>query len=296
MQEITNQVMLQNLERVLQKISGTRSQVGAFDVFTQRMMLQRNWGFEFYLEPRILEYARWLEVSDEETNFTYAMKNRHHLAGWVDCVTRCGIARANAVLDEIENDVWLIDYIRAAERQSQSRERYHALGSALYGRRVGWYAIARITRPGLVVETGVDRGLGSVILCRALMLNAEEGFPGVYMGTDINPEAGYLLRDPLTRFGAIHYGDSIETLRKLDRKIDLFINDSDHSAEYEAAEYRTIHRSLAENAVLLGDNSHATSKLYEFAVEHDMSFVHFQEMPQDHWYPGAGIGAAFRRP
>lgn len=295
MQDITNNLMLQNLETVLQKIANSRSHVGKLDVQAQTSLIHRNWGFEFYIEPRIFDYARWLEASDESSNFTYALKNRHHLAGWVDAVTGCGLSRANTVLDEIENDSWLIDYIRDAEVQSRSRERYRVLGSALYGRRIGWYAIARIIKPSLIVETGVDRGLGSVILCRALMINSEEGHPGVYMGTDINPEAGYLLREPLSRFGAIHYGDSIETLRRIDRQIDLFINDSDHSADYEADEYRTILNRLSKDAIVLGDNSHATSKLYEFARENALAFLHFQEMPLDHWYPGAGIGAAFRR-
>jgi hypothetical protein len=44
----------------------------------------------------------------------------------------------------------------------------------------------------------------------------------------------------------ILYGDSIESLAKLDESIDLFINDSDHSAEYEAREYITVGPRLSE--------------------------------------------------
>lgn len=61
-----------------------------------------------------------------------------------------------------------------------------------YSRRIGWYIIARIIKPKTIIETGVDKGMGSVILSEALIKNEKEGFKGKYYGTDINPEAGYL--------------------------------------------------------------------------------------------------------
>jgi hypothetical protein len=62
---------------------------------------------------------------------------------------------------------------------AQDREVARAIGSRLarrtdrnrsmpFGRRLGWYAIARLRRPGLIVETGVHDGLGSTALLRAL--------------------------------------------------------------------------------------------------------------------------------
>ena len=77
--------------------------------------------------------------------------------------------------------------------------------------------------------------------------------------------------------------------------IDLFINDSDHSAEYESEEYKTISNKLSEHAIILGDNSHSSNKLFEFSLETKRHFVFFQEKPFKHWYPGAGIGISFKR-
>ena len=68
-----------------------------------------------------------------------------------------------------------------------------------FGRRLGWYAIARATKPKVIVETGVERGHGSVLLCSAILHNAIEGFPGRYFGTDIDPSAGWLLTGKLPR-------------------------------------------------------------------------------------------------
>ena len=93
--------------------------------------------------------------------------------------------------------------------------------------------------------------------------------------------------------GKILYGDSIESLSQLDQKIDLFINDSDHSADYEYREYLTIKDKLAENAVILGDNSHVTDKLVLFSDFTKRNFLFFREEPSNHWYPGAGIGISF---
>ena len=137
--------------------------------------------------------------------------------------------------------------------------------------------------------------MGACLLTAALKRNAQEGYEGRYFGTDINPLAGYLLSGDYANYGSILYGDSIESLKKFGSDIDLFINDSDHSAEYEAEEYKTIANMLSQYAVILGDNSHCTDKLLEFSLEANRHFIFFQERPKKHWYPGAGIGISFRR-
>ena len=44
---------------------------------------------------------------------------------------------------------------------------------------------------------------------------------------------------------------------------------------------------------MIGDNSHVTNKLAEWSVENGRKFLFFSEKPQEHWYPGAGIGVSF---
>jgi hypothetical protein len=150
-------------------------------------------------------------------------------------------------------------------------------------------------KPKVVVDTGVDKGLGSCILASALKRNSEEGNPGRYYGTDINPYAGYLLSGPYKEFGEILYGDSIESLKKFHHKIDLFINDSDHSKEYEEREYEIIKGNLTEKSIILGDNSDYSEKLLEFSLQTNRHFIYFHEMPHNHWYPGCGTGISFYR-
>lgn len=163
-----------------------------------------------------------------------------------------------------------------------------------FARRVGWYAFARALKPKVIVETGVDKGLGSCVLTAALILNETEGFGGRYFGLDIDPEAGYLLQGRFKEHGEMIFGDSVETLRSFEPAVDLFINDSDHSEDYEYMEYETIHGKLSPNAVILGDNAHCTSKLLEFSQKNGRKFLFFGEKPKGHWYPGGGIGVLFK--
>jgi hypothetical protein len=49
-------------------------------------------------------------------------------------------------------------------------------------------------------------------------------------------------------------------------------------------------KSLAKDFVILGDNSHVSSSLLYFAKKNDYKYIFFSEEPENHWYPGAGIG------
>jgi predicted O-methyltransferase YrrM len=149
-------------------------------------------------------------------------------------------------------------------------------------------------KPKVVVETGVDKGLGSIVLCAALLRNRSEGHDGQYYGTDLNPKAGYLLCGKYSEVGKVLYGDSLESLRAMKNTIDIFINDSDHSATYEAAEYEAIVPLLSEASIILGDNSHVTPALLNFSRLHQRKFLFWKEEPINHWYPGGGIGFSFK--
>jgi hypothetical protein len=246
-----------------------------------------------YIRPMLEQIEAWLAQSRETTNFTYDLQplNLRYLAAFLTHVTGQSYERCNACLGELLGDRELAEHLAGVTAASPRRDISDS--TARYGRRVGWYALVRLMHPKVVVETGVDKGLGSCVLCAALRRNAAEGHPGRYYGTDISPTAGWLLRPPYSEFGRILVGDSIASLTQLNETIDLFINDSDHSAEYEGREYQTIAPKLGAHGVILGDNSHCSEELLEFARATGRRFLFFQEKPQDHWYPGAGIGAAF---
>ena len=239
--------------------------------------------------------VKWLFYSNEYTNLTYNLEqvNTHYLASLIALVIKSDHATILAYMDEAEGDAELKQHIQdaiAASPFTSATDR-----AVRFGRRLGWYAIVRAMKPEVVIETGVDKGLGACLLSAALMRNYEEGHDGRYFGTDINPNAGYFLSGKYAEYGRVLYGDSIETLRSFDLKVDLFINDSDHSAGYEEKEYEIIAPKLSDCAIVLGDNSHVTDKLLEFSLKHGRQFVFFAEKPADHWYPGGGIGISIPR-
>ncbi|MEP9376361.1 class I SAM-dependent methyltransferase [Aquabacter sp. CN5-332] len=231
----------------------------------------------------LVRMVKWLFTSREDTNFTYSLTdlNQHYLAHFIALATHVDIEVVETYFSELLNEAQLRDHILG----HVARYRSTADMRVDFGRRLGWYALARIVKPALIVETGVDKGLGSVVLCAALLKNGH----GRFVGTDINPAAGRFLDGPYAEVGKVAYGDSIETLATLDQ-IGLFINDSDHSSAYEAAEYRAIAPLLAPGALVVSDNAHVTDELALWSRQHGRRFLFWREEPKGHWHPGGGLG------
>jgi predicted O-methyltransferase YrrM len=230
--------------------------------------------------------------SHEDTNFTYDLSalNLEYLASFIAIVTQNSPETATSYIHEALQDESLRNHIK------EETIRHNSLSAdfeARFGRRLGWYAIVRSQKPSVVVETGVDKGLGTCLLAAALLRNTQEGFPGRIYGIDIDPQAGYLLSGRYVEYGEILIGDAVQSLNRFDKPIDCFINDSDHSPVYERSEYETIKNKLSSKAILIGDNAHCSDELRNFALRTDRNFLFFREEPVNHWYPGAGIGAAF---
>src|SRR5262249_37436148 len=178
--------------------------------------------------------ARWLVTSREHHNYTYDLTalNREHLAWFVSEVCAVPVRQARAWMSELEADDALRRHIEAAT--ATSARRGIAGRGVRYARRAGWSALIRAHGPGLVVETGTDKGLGTCVMAAALLRNAAEGRPGRITSVDINPEAGYLARaEPWAGVVDLVTGDSVATLAALDGPVDMFLHDSDHSRAHE---------------------------------------------------------------
>jgi predicted O-methyltransferase YrrM len=238
--------------------------------------------------------ARWLISSREHHNYTYDLTpiNLDHLAWFVATVCAAPIGQVRQYLKEIAADDELREHIRDTTRAAARRGL--ADRDVRYGRRVGWYAMLRLLKPAHVVETGVDKGLGTAVLAAALLRNAAEGHPGRVTAIDINPEAGYLVRTgQWAQVVDLVYADSITTLANLDRPVDVFLHDSDHSLAHERREFNTVEPRLSPQAVLMTDNVASSAVLPQYAERTGRRFLAFTERPAGHWYPGDGIGVAW---
>jgi predicted O-methyltransferase YrrM len=231
---------------------------------------------------------RWLFSSREFANYTYDLTstNKDYLAWFVSEVTQTPISEIRTYFEELESDSELLAYIQMGlikhRRGREIDDKPH------FGRRLGWYAIVRATKPSLLVETGTEKGLGSLVLARALERNNNGG---VLYTLDIEPSAGLLIGDRFAGLIVQKIGDSIRSISDL-TNIDFFIHDSDHSAAHELAELNAVRERLSPNAMCLSDNSHVTNVLSEWSKQNGRQFSFFKEEPLAHWYRGGGIGVS----
>jgi predicted O-methyltransferase YrrM len=163
---------------------------------------------------------------------------------------------------------------------------------AFFDRRIGWYSIVRTTRPSVVVETGAEKGLGSLMLAEALLKNRFVRLITI----DMEPSSGLLIGEEYGGVIRRVIDDSLSANSNIDQidQIDLFIHDSDHSAEHEAHEFDLLSTRLSDGGIVLSDNSHVTTELTKWSFRHGRRFIYFAEQPLNHWYPGAGIGVSMK--
>jgi predicted O-methyltransferase YrrM len=232
----------------------------------------------------------WLATSREHTNFSYDLTdlNKNQLAWFVAQIRNKSVNEIRGYIHELDSNDSFRDLL--AQNAMTSPRRHVMDAQILYGRRLGWYALVRVLRPATLVETGTDRGLGTAVLALATDTNAM----GHVYTIDINPDAGYLFRGTylekrITRLT----GSSLKLIQTIPGEVDFFIHDSDHSEGYERDEIESVAKKLAPTALVLSDNSQATTVLSTWAERSGQNFAYFQEIPKDHWWPGDGIGAAW---
>jgi Methyltransferase domain len=234
---------------------------------------------------------RYVLVDPEPHNLTYELANEEELAVWVAAVGAIERERAEALIGEARADHVLAARVRGAT----ARRRLWSKRSPPFGRRLAWYALARLKRPALVIETGVHDGLGALILLRALERNAQEGAPGRLVSFDINPAAGWIVGSHAA--WELRTQPALEGLPAVLRdgpEIGLFIHDSLHTYENERGELELAAAALASDGVLVSDNAHGSPALIHVCTKLGMQYFGFHERPADHFYTGGAMGAGRR--
>jgi predicted O-methyltransferase YrrM len=214
--------------------------------------------------------------------------NRIYMAHWVANIVGQSPATCLKWFDELENDQDLRMAIREAVSSSPRRRIMDS--EVEFGRRLAWYALVRSLKPRHVVETGTDRGLGTLVLASALIRNGL----GAVTTIDTNPDSGDLIVDPWDRVISRRVGDSIEILSEL-KNIDLFIHDSDHSYGHEMNEFVAISQNLTDQSMVLSDNSQSETALLDWSSGEGRRFSYFVEEPNQFWAKGGAIGIAIPR-
>jgi predicted O-methyltransferase YrrM len=263
------------------------------------------------LDPRYVRRLRWLSkaasvrqvgaplarnlgfvlADPEPANFTYELANEGELASWVAEVVGCEPATVSELFAEVRGDAELA----ARLRRATARHWLWTKPAPPFGKRLAWYAIVRVARPGLVIETGVHDGLGSLLLLRALERNAAGGVRGRLVSFDINPTAGWLVGEhPDWELRIEAARDGLPSVLADGTLVGLFVHDSLHTYENERGEFDLAVARLAPDGVLITDNAHGTRALADVCEVRGLRYSEFVERSRGHFYPGGAIGAGLR--
>lgn len=248
-----------------------RYYLGLRNFFFIRIYLRNKYAKSYY-KNQLKSIKYWALKKTENDNFYYDLddKNLQDLISLIYSLTNNTYVDVERYALEIRNDFNLKRHLESFFKNDPNLQDIQVE----FGRRIDWYVFIRLMKPKLVVESGVHHGVGACLITAALMKNAHDGFIGKYVGTEIDTTAGALFVEPYKQYGEIIYGDSIKSLDELKNSIDIFINDSDHNHDYEYREYEIIKSKLTKNFIILGDNSHVSSSLHNFAkkINTSMSF------------------------
>ena len=155
------------------------------------------------------------------------------------------------------------------------------------------YAIVRLLKPKLVIETGVAAGISSAYILKALDCN-EQGklisidvgrkqFDGILLPSD--KPVGWLVPDELRGRWTLKIGSSKQLLQPSlgKEEVDVFLHDSEHSYENMMFEFETVWQRLRNGGVIISDN-----------VEWNKSFGVFCHSKGAHCIKLFGLGVALK--
>lgn len=256
-------------------------------------ILKRLWISMVSITPTLLIAVRWSFARTEDSNFYYPLDTRSEINMAHSLATIFGVSREHVL-------IYFSELMESSEfleaRRALRNEDFVMRNSSLEpGRRLAWYAVVRIMQPKVVLETGVHQGVGAFALCMALAKNYEEtGVKGKYFGTDLRANAGALVKSSAYQeYFHLLEGDSVGSIQRLEEEIDLYVSDSDHFEGYETKELLVTATKLSAKAVVISDNSHATSVLSDWSDLENRNFAFLEERPTNHWYRGAGVGLSY---
>lgn len=207
--------------------------------------------------------------------------NQDELCWTVARVSGCPVRQVMAYRDEILGDQALADYIRgavAAAPEVWSHDADYRLG-----RRLAFYLLTRALRPPRVIEAGVDRGYGAILILRALERNAADGQGGDYLGLDAKGEDdAFLYTGYPRRSGRVDRGDAAALLRACDPVPGtLIIHDvcaePGHIADFIAA----VDNHLAGESVLV--SSWTLPAFSAFALRRGLLLATHADSAWGHW-------------
>lgn len=242
-----------------------------------------------YKKNSIMLGIKWILFSKEISNFTYEIRNENELLHVAQNITSLDYPLLKKILDEInveDNDFKKIltkDYFKDFSKNK------------IFGRRLLWYILVRTIKPDIVIESGVDKKLGSAILVQGLYKNYLENYKkNEFIGLDIeNKKISYfnLQNDNYTNY-KFYYQNTLDFLRKYkNKKKTIYISDAYHNYDFETQEYNLIKNNLAPGSIIVSDNN--SGSLSDFSIKNKKNIIYFHEDVKNFWHKGGVTSVSY---
>ncbi|HEY1689354.1 MAG TPA: class I SAM-dependent methyltransferase [Solirubrobacteraceae bacterium] len=251
----------------------------------EKSRIVRRYGASLRRDP--LGVGGYVLLDPELGDFSYELENEDELAGFLASALGSDRATVAGYLAEAHEAPSLTTELEARVRLRPDIKRPVQLSM-----RISWYAVARLLKPRLIVETGIYHGLGSLALLTALERNRAEGSDGRLISFDLDPGTGWMVPEQLRAAWQPVYASTFDALDATlaGEAVDLFIGDTPPEYEIESFEMHGAMRHAAERIVLLCAGGDRTPALPELAGELGAEYHYFRERPRHPVFSGAGIG------
>ena len=243
----------------------------------------RDEGVSFRDDP--LSVARFVLLDPETHSYSYELENAHEIPPFVAGLTGVPVEEVAGYVEEAADDPELGERLRRRVRWRIDTKRNLPPGNRLL-----WYALARATKPELVVETGIHQGLGSLLLLRALERNGH----GQLISFDLDPASGWLVPDRLRSRWTPVFGDIESRLEEklTGRSVDLFVHESSHDEVLQRIEFSAALAHAAEELYVIDSSGFELPVLAELCRLHGAEHRLFLERPLRHFYRPVGTAVA----
>lgn len=243
---------------------------------------------------KIIDCCVWVVRSKEFNNWTYntTSDNKHVLCNMISMITGESVATILDYLKELEGDEELRNIIKT--RNGDPELRWQSDPDLRPGRRISYYLLVRAMKPEVVMEAGLDKGYGSLLIARALKLNEAEGITGKYYGIEFDPRKTipFFVRD-IYEHAKVVRGDSVEFIEQYQGQIDLFIHDTVPDDVHMARQLNGVLPKLNERGVIL--SVWTTKFLLSYARLNELYLLTHQDETVDHPHPGSRLAFVFKK-
>jgi len=149
------------------------------------------------------------------------------------------------------------------------------------------YLICKILKPKKVVETGVAYGLSSSYILQAMNENNYGelySLDYLFRPWESKQMIGSIIPNYLRNRFNLVYGIASKKLKQfllLNKEIDIFIHDSDHTYKNMMFEYDISWPHIKKGGLLISDDVESSNAFYDFSIKKDLKpILFFQDLDQ----------------